>query len=387
MEAIRMITWSSMQRRRRSLWTVAGALLVLIGTACNGDGTAPTSHAAPSADTTASAPADTTASPGDTTPPAPAPGDTAGTVPPDSSSTSPSDSTADSTGTPPDSNGSGGSPVTTQPAGSLLPGIVFGSFEMQPEYFSSVHTGTVRAGGLSTTNILPLLSAARAKGARVVLRLCMGRDSYVKNTDGTFSLSKWKSLVARYKDVSLGSYINDGTILGHFLIDEPQRAEKWGGKPISQATIEEMARYSKQLWPGMATLVRVVPSWLASSSISYTYLDAAWTQYAYGKGEVGKWITSEVSAAKSRGLGLVMGMNVLDGGNGSSKIAGWTQGRYAMSASEIKSYGTTLLNQTYGCGFFLWTHDLDYYGRSDIKSAMADLSAKARAHTKTSCRQ
>src|SRR5439155_10140635 len=160
--------------------------------------------------------------------------------------------------------------------------IAFGSFEMQPTYFSSVHTGTVRAGGLSTTNILPLLSEARGKGARVVIRLCMGRDSYVKNTDGTFSLTKWKALVARYNNVNLASYIADGTIVGHFLIDEPQRAEKWGGKAISQATIEEMARYSKQLWPGMSSIVRVVPSWLASAPISYTYLDAAWTQYVVG---------------------------------------------------------------------------------------------------------
>jgi hypothetical protein len=264
---------------------------------------------------------------------------------------------------------------------------VFGTFEMQPAYFSSVHTGTVRAGGLSTTTILPLLAEARAKGARVVIRLCMGRDVYVKNSDGTFSLSKWKALVARYQDVNLAPYIADGTILGHFLIDEPQRAEKWGGKAISQATIEEMARFSKQLWPGMTTLVRVVPSWLASAPISYTYLDAAWTQYAVGKGEIGRWVTSEVASAKGRGLGLVVGMNVLDGGNGSSGIPGWTKGQYAMSASEIRSYGTALLDQSYACGFFLWMHDTDYYGRSDIKSAMADLSAKAKSHAKTSCRQ
>jgi hypothetical protein len=364
---------STLQLRGAGLRSIAGGLLVIVTAACGGDGTAPTPQAAPT-DTTAAAPADTTVPQSD--PPAPSPTDT--------SATSPSDSTA----TPPgDSTGSGGNTVTSPEAGSSLPGIVFGSFEMQPTYFSSVHTGTVRAGGLSTTNILPLLSAARAKSARVAIRLCMGRDSYVKNSDGTFSLSKWKTLVARYKDVNLAPYITDGTILGHFLIDEPQRAEKWGGKAISQATIEEMARYSKQLWPGMATLVRVVPSWLASAPISYTYLDAAWTQYVVGKGEVGQWVASEVASAKSRGLGLVVGMNVLDGGNGSSGIPGWTNGRHAMSASEIRSYGTTLLNESYACGFFMWMHDTDYYGRSDIKAAMADLSAKAKAHAKTSCKQ
>ena len=55
--------------------------------------------------------------------------------------------------------------------------------------------------------------------------------------------------------------------------------------------------------------------------------------------------------------------------------------------SEMRNYGWAMLAQSYACGFFNWTHDVSYYGRSDIKSAMADLSAKARGHAKTSCRQ
>jgi hypothetical protein len=78
---------------------------------------------------------------------------------------------------------------------------------------------------------------------------------------------------------------------------------------------------------------------------------------------------------------------VLDGGNGSSKIAGWSRGKYAMSASEIRTYGTALLNLSYSCGFYNWMYGSTYYSRSDIRSAMADMSAKARAHVRTSCRQ
>lgn len=270
---------------------------------------------------------------------------------------------------------------------SRLPGIVFGTFNMTSENLTSVHTGWLQGGPLDPTTILSKLSGARAKGGRVVIKLCKGRDEYVKNADGTFSLSKWKSLVGRYKNVNLGPYISDGTIVGHFLIDEPHRASRWGGKVISPATLEAMAKYSKQLWPGMTTMVRVVPSWLASSSITYTYLDAGWTQYVTGKGDAATWVAAEVAAAKRKGLGLVVGMNVVDGGNGSSRIAGATRGKYAMSASEIRSYGSALLNQSYACAFFNYTYDDDYYRRTDIKSAMADMSAKARSHAKTSCRQ
>jgi hypothetical protein len=80
-------------------------------------------------------------------------------------------------------------------------------------------------------------------------------------------------------------------------------------------------------------------------------------------------------------------MNVLDGGNGSSKIPGYSKGKYAMSATELMTYGTALLDQSHACGFYMWEHNLTYYNRPDIQAAMAELSAKAKAHAKTSCRQ
>jgi hypothetical protein len=282
---------------------------------------------------------------------------------------------------------------TPAPAGALLdtrsdrPGIVFGTFNMRNDYLNSVHTGWMNGGPLEPSNILTWLSGARAKGGRVVVKLCKGKDSYVKNSDGTFSLSKWKSLVSRYRNVNLAPYINDGTIVGHYLIDEPHRASRWGGKVISQKTLEEMAQYSKQLWPGMTTLVRVVPSWLKSASISYRYLDAGWLQYTAGKGEPANLVATEASAAKQKGLGLVVGLNVVNGGNGSSGIRGDRDGEWAMSASEIRNYGYAMLGEGQACAFFSWQHDSDYYNVSAVKSAMADVSSRARQHTKTSCRQ
>jgi hypothetical protein len=281
----------------------------------------------------------------------------------------------------------------TPAAGAVLdtrsdrPGIVFGTFNMRNDYLNSVHTGWMNGGPLEPSNILTWLSGARAKGGRVVVKLCKGKDSYVKNSDGTFSLSKWKSLVSRYRNVNLAPYINDGTIVGHYLIDEPHRASRWGGRVISQKTLEEMAQYSKQLWPGMTTLVRVVPSWLKNASISYRYLDAGWLQYTAGKGEPAKLVATEASAAKQKGLGLVVGLNLINGGNGSSGIRGDRRGTWAMSASEIRNYGYAVLGEGHACAFFSWQHNTDYYNLSAIKSAMADVSSRARQHTKTSCRQ
>jgi hypothetical protein len=270
---------------------------------------------------------------------------------------------------------------------SSRPGIVFGTFNMRNQYLNNVHTGWMNDGPLEPSNILSWLSGARAKGGRAVIKLSKGRDSYVKNSDGTFSLTKWKSLVNSYRNVNLGPYISDGTIIGHYLIDEPHRTSRWGGKAISQATLEAMAKYSKELWPQMTTFVRVAPSYLASASVTYRYLDAGWTQYTAGKGDATNWVNAETAAAKRKGLGLVVGMNVINGGNGSSNIRGSRSGKWSMSASEIRKYGSAMLGQSYACAFFSWQHNTEYYGRSDIKSAMADVSAKARSHVKTSCRQ
>jgi hypothetical protein len=277
-------------------------------------------------------------------------------------------------------------PVTTLAAGGT--GIVFAMMGMKGPYISYPYNGSKY--GVKPEWIINELNAARSKGARMVLELASGADSRIQNLDGTFSYTKWKALVDGFRKFNLSSYITDGTLMGHFLIDEPQNARKWGGKIIPQATVEAMAKYSKSIWWNLPTFARVAPTWLAQSTISYVYLDAGWAQYVAQKGDVTKWIIPEIAAAQKKGLGLAVGMNVLDGGNGSSGIRGTMSGKYKMSATEIKSYGTALLNQPYACGFFSWSYVEDgptYFARTDIKSAMTTLSKLAAAHVKTSCRQ
>ena len=72
-----------------------------------------------------------------------------------------------------------------------------------------------------------------------------------------------------------------------------------------------MAKYSKQLWPNMPTIVRAEPSYLGRN---HQYLDAAWAQYLYRQGQRRvDFLRRNVSAAQDRGLGLVVGLNVLKG--------------------------------------------------------------------------
>ncbi len=209
----------------------------------------------------------------------------------------------------------------------------------------------------------------------------------MKNADGSFNFAKWQALIDGFKGIDFTSYIADGTIVAHLLIDEPDVAPRWGGQTIAQATVEAMAQYSKQLWPGMATIVRALPSWLGQAPITYSNLDAGWVHYTARKGDAAAYLAAQVPIAKRLGLGLALNLNLLDGGDGSSGIPGFSSGKYAMSGEEIRRYGSALLHDGYACAFLMWKYDAAYFARPDIQSAMADLSNQARSHPRTFCRQ
>jgi hypothetical protein len=78
---------------------------------------------------------------------------------------------------------------------------------------------------------------------------------------------------------------------------------------------------------------------------------------------------------------------VLNGGTSASKLAGTTDGKYAMSASQLQTWGSALVAHSRVCGLVLSRYDGGYFGRSDVKSAVAALRDKAAARAGTSCRK
>jgi hypothetical protein len=266
---------------------------------------------------------------------------------------------------------------------AVPPGIVFASYNLQLSQLNSVHTGTILAS--TPSGLLGALKTVKESGGRVLLRL--HGDGKVRNADGTFNLDKWKSQVARFDDINLDSYISDGTIVGHFVADEPHFPSRWGGKVIPPATVEAMAQYSKQIWRNLITITSAPPTWLASPGITYTHLDAGWAIYYAKLGNPSTWLDKQIAKANLMKLGLVASLNVLDGGNGSSGFSGNYPNKFAMSASELRSYGAAILSRTYICAFAMWKYTSAYYGRSDIQNAMRDLSADARNNPTTSCRK
>ena len=250
-------------------------------------------------------------------------------------------------------------------------GIPFGTSALPTSWFGSRYNGALR--NIWPGSLVSELAAIKARGGKVVLMFA-GNEKYYKDGSGHFSLTKWKDRIDRFRSVNFNSYVNDGTIIGHYLIDEPNDPSNWNGQPVSASTVDEMGRYSKQLWPGMPTIVRTEPAYF---SFNPRYVDAAWAQYLSRRGNVSDYIRKQVADAQKRGLQLVVGMNIIKGGNPNG-----TQ----MSASEVKNWGSTLLSSSYPCAFISWQYNSSYLNNSGIKDAMSYLRNKAENRSSRSCR-
>lgn len=282
-----------------------------------------------------------------------------------------SESFSPESNTTPEVPGSGMAAVPEVASVTFAGGIPFGNFDQPITAFGSIYNG---AHANSSPHVLiSELAAIKARGGKVVLALS-GSPRYYLDGDGHFSMTKWKERVNRFKGVNFSSYINDGTVIGHYMIDEPNDAVNWGGRPVTPSVLEEMAQYSKQLWPNLATVVRVDPKYLAST---HRYLDAAWAQYLSRRGNVNDYIRTMVGEAQKKGLQLIVGLNVLKGG-----VPNGTQ----MSASELENFGSALLSSTYPCAFINWEYNSIYMNSSSVKSAMSSLRRKAENRSTKSCR-
>lgn len=231
-------------------------------------------------------------------------------------------------------------------------------------------------------NLLDMLQAARRANGRVLVSFSGASGEY---TDANgFNLAKWKQNVDEFRGFDLSSYIADGTLIGHYIMDEPSDQRNWNGHLVARADIDEMARYSKEIWPDLPTIIRGWPWYL--KGYDYKYLDAAWAAYHERFGSIDEFVSSNVRDAKEAGLSLVVGLNVLAGG-GDNGIPGFKEGKKSMTAAQVRAWGGALLDQPYACAFFMFRYHPDYFARPDIKEAVADLGQKARRLDNRTCRR
>jgi hypothetical protein len=310
-------------------------------------------------------PVDSLAPPVDTaTPPPPSPPDS-GTPPPPSPPPPPS-----------------GPPVHS--------GIPFGPsvITKHESSFSLVPPSSISSAfnALKTDAYLPVLlaklEAARRSNDRLLISFSGQSGAYTDSAG--FNLSKWKQKVDEFRGLDLSSYVADGTLMGHYIMDEPSDPRNWNGHRVSLADIDAMARYSKEIWPDLPTVIRGWPAYL--KGYHYEYLDAAWAGYHSRFGPIEDFIVNNVRDAKESGLALVVSLNMLAGG-GESGIPGYFNDKYSMTASQVRTWGSALLAEPYVCAFFMFRYNPDYFARADLQGAVAELSEKARSLPNRLCRR
>ena len=349
----------SAPRASRSTYLVMALALILIACGDGGSslGVGPPVDSLPAGDTL-TPPVDTTPPPIDTLPP------------------------PDTTVTPP--------PDTTPPGPPVHEGIPFGpsvlsqgesSFLLLPPSSLDPSFTAVKTDAFYK-NLLAMLEAARRANGRVLVSFSGASGEYTDSNG--FNLAKWKQKVDEFRGFDVSSYIADGTLLGHYIMDEPSDRRNWNDHLVARADIDEMARYSKEIWPGLPTIIRGWAWYL--KGYNYKYLDAAWAAYHERFGSIDEFVSSNVRDAKEAGLNLVVGLNVLAGG-GDDGLPGYKAGKKSMTAAQMKTWGGALLDQPYACAFFMFRYNPDYFSRPDIEEAVAELAQKARRLENRTCRR
>ncbi len=237
----------------------------------------------------------------------------------------------------------------------------------------------------AVSTLLPMVKAA---GMRITLRLTPDHEAYT-DAKGNFDLVMWENALLPWYGSGVQGFVDDGTLVGHMLLDDIQNFD---GRDPDAAELDEMARCSKTLFPGLMTYVREKASAMPPPDGGrYTWVDANVNQYEAAEGPVGTYASAQAGAARALGLGVIMGLNIADGGDGSSRKAGYRAKHWAMSPAEILADGRALASVP-GVGMFLnWEYDAEeqwadgsigatYFNQPPLQEALARLGAIVAAN-------
>jgi hypothetical protein len=271
--------------------------------------------------------------------------------------------------------------TVNSPLGGGTPtGIPFGSWECKG---SSVGPFTLCIRSASE------YSAGEMQGlAEVGGKMLLSQGGYEKfKTNGIYDPAKYRAWIESLKPhvASWQPYLTNGTLFGVQVIDDVGTTN-WGGKAITKAQQDEMAKWWKELVPGISTFTREKATGLTGHT--WAYLDASITQYnARYMGDVTKWRDSNVVAAKAANLGLVLSLNVLDGGKlVTGCYRGGSSTTCSMTPTELRTYGTIQAAVPDICGLVSWKTSSAYQSQPGVTDALKYLAGLAVAHSAATCR-
>lgn len=252
-------------------------------------------------------------------------------------------------------------------------------FRRDWDHFGEAPFNAYESTYLSPSELLDTLAKAQAKGYRV--SACLTPNSKII-VNGVFSFNAYKACAEQYRNVDLSPYIDDGTLIGIYVIDEPNHKTRWGlANGIPMATVDDLCAIWKGMFPKAKTLVRSTPVTL-SSYTNWRFLDCAWCNYSDRFGDVNAYIQHQKKVAQQLGLRIMWGLNCINGGTDDrssplffNRQSGSRSDWYNMGPAAIRSYGTAICSETYSEGFIPWMYDSDYMALSGMRDAWTAVRA------------
>jgi hypothetical protein len=286
-------------------------------------------------------------------------------------------------------------------------GIPFGPFDAWDATGLKPNTDvfTASIGSTNPGNILRRISAARAKGVKLILTMTGGsHQNYMSG--GVFDVAKWQARMDAYNTPAIQSAIAagvaDGTIIGNSVMDEPHVSgsgdgNTWGPKgTMTKARVDELCAYVKGMFPTLPVGV-VHPHRAFEPDKSYRVCEFLVDQYSWRQGDVTRFRDEGVELARRDGMAIAFSMNVLNGGIQAKRDGSWncpagtTEGRGThnpncrMTAAQVREWGALLGSA--GCAFVLWRYDDAYMSDPENQRAFADIATVLSIRPAPPCRR
>ena len=278
-------------------------------------------------------------------------------------------------------------------------GLPSGPFNLPPDSLCTLgYSATTLA--VIDTRVMRDLQRTRECGARTFAQIRRGK---LKDSSGNLSVQAARTELDTWPWPGLCGRVQDSTIIAFYIGDDVEAAE-WGPAklPVRLAQWDTIAGIIRSRCPGAPVAIRAHPNQLEVRG-DWLWLTTAWTQYTNRRGPPEEFLALQVASAKRQRLGLVAGVNLLNGGCGpadrrkcfpdipGTTLVGTEPEFYQLSAAELLYYKTVALSHPYVCASVDWSWGpnfrSDFHERPEIRSAAKALGVAARNRPSTSCVQ
>ncbi|HET6796488.1 MAG TPA: hypothetical protein VFH40_04940 [Gemmatimonadales bacterium] len=282
----------------------------------------------------------------------------------------------------------------------VILGLPSGPFNLPPDSLCTLGY-TATTFGVVASNVLGRLDRVRACKGRAFVVL---RERVQMDASGKLSVQAAKAELETWPWAGLCGRVKDSTVIA-FYIGDDVTAPGWGPAPLATrlAQWDSIAGLIRSRCPAAPIAIRALPTQLETRP-QWQWITTAWAQYTGPRrhGTPDQFLATQVASAKRQRLGLVAGLNLLNGGCGPA-TTGWclpdvpgtsalgTRGTdlYQMSAAEFVYYKTVVLSDPYICASLDWSwgpvFDSDFHSKPEIRSAAKSLGVLATQRPLTGC--